>query len=65
MNCFNNAAEGAKPWISLVNTNLLDLLATTIINAETNPLQIEGGMLADKLRAANVPLVRQLYTGVT
>jgi acetyl esterase len=48
-----------------VNANLSGLPATTIINAEIDPLQTEGGMLADKLRAANVPVVRQVYTGVT
>ena len=64
-NYLNNTAEGANPWISLVNANLSGLPATTIINAEIDPLQTEGGMLADKLQAAGVPVVRQLYTGVT
>lgn len=65
MHYLNNPAEGSNPLISLVNANLSGLPATTIINAEIDPLQTEGGMLADKLRAANVPVVRQLYTGVT
>jgi acetyl esterase/lipase len=65
MHYLNNPAEGSNPLISLVNANLSGLPATTIINAEIDPLQTEGGMLADKLRAANVPVVRQVYTGVT
>lgn len=61
----NNSTEGANPLISLVNANLSGLPSTTIINAEIDPLQSEGGQLADKLQAANVPVVRQVYTGVT
>jgi len=65
MNYLNNATEGANPLISLVNANLSGLPSTTIINAEIDPLQTEGGLLADKMRAAGVTVVRQLYTGVT
>ena len=65
MHYLNNAAEGANPWISLVNANLSGLPPTTIINAEIDPLESEGKMLADKFRAAGVPVVRQLYVGVT
>ena len=61
----NNPAEGANPLISLVNANLSGLPSTTIINAEIDPLQSEGGQLADKLQAANVPVARMVYTGVT
>ena len=61
----NNPAEGANPLISLVNANLSGLPSTTIINAEIDPLESEGSQLAAKLQAANVPVARQLYTGVT
>lgn len=65
MHYLNNPSEGAHPWISLVNANLSGLPSTTIINAEIDPLLSEGGTLADKLRAANVSVTRQVYTGVT
>ncbi len=65
MHYLNNSSEGASPLISLVNANLTGLPSTTIINAEIDPLQSEGGQLYDKLQAAHVPSVRQLYTGVT
>ncbi|MGI8638174.1 MAG: alpha/beta hydrolase [Segetibacter sp.] len=61
----NNPSEGANYLISLVNANLAGLPPTTIINAEIGPLQSEGGMLADKMRAAGVPVVRKVYIGVT
>ena len=65
MHYLNNPAEGANYLISLVNANLSALPPTTIINAEIDPLQSEGKMLADKMQAAGVPVVRQLYIGVT
>lgn len=61
----NNPSEGANPLISLVNANLTGLPPTTIINAEIDPLESEGGQLASKLELAKVPVVRQVYTGVT
>lgn len=61
----NNPSEGADPRISLVNADLSGLPPTTIINAEIDPLQSEGGMLADKLNAAGVSVLRKVYTGVT
>lgn len=65
MHYINTPAEGASPWISLVNANLSGLPPTTIINAEIDPLQSEGKMLADKLQAAGVPVMHKLYNGVT
>ncbi|MDT0631496.1 alpha/beta hydrolase [Rubrivirga sp. S365] len=38
---------------------------TTVINAEIDPLQSEGGELADRMRAAGVDVVREVYPGVT
>ena len=65
MHYLNNAAEGVNPRISLVNANLSGLPATTIINAEIDPLQSEGQQLADKMQAAGVPVMRKMYAGVT
>jgi len=65
MNYLNNPEEGTYPLISLVNANLSGLPPTTIINAEIDPLESEGKLLAERMQAAGVPVVRQLYTGVT
>jgi acetyl esterase/lipase len=65
MHYLNTPAEGQHPFISLVNANLSGLPPTTIINAEIDPLQSEGKMLADKLQAAGIPVLHKLYTGVT
>jgi acetyl esterase len=60
-----STAEAADPRISLVNANLTGLPKTLIIGAEIDPLQTEGKLLSDKLKAANVTTDYQLYTGVT
>lgn len=63
---FNNPTDGDSPLISLVDVaNLSGLPPTTIIGAEIDPLQTEGKQLADKLQAVGVPVLYQLYTGVT
>ena len=51
--------------ISIVDANLKGLPATTIVNAEIDPLESEGGELAEKLKAAGVDVERELYEGVT
>jgi len=61
----NSPADGKNPMISLVNANLKGLPSTTIIGAEIDPLQTEGKMLDDKLKAAGVASTYQLYNGVT
>ena len=61
----NSPADGKNPMISLVNANLKALPPTTIIGAEIDPLQSEGKLLGDKLRAAGVSTTYQLYNGVT
>ena len=38
---------------------------TTIINAEIDPLQTEGGTLNDRLKAAGVSVDRRVFTGAT
>lgn len=54
-----------KPLISLLEADLADLPPTTIINAEIDPLQAEGGELEEELRNAGVDVVREVYPGVT
>jgi acetyl esterase len=61
----NSTAEAADPRISLVNANLKGLPKTLVIAAEIDPLQTEGKLLSDKLKAAQVETDYQLYTGVT
>ncbi len=51
--------------ISLVNANLKGLPPTTIITAQYDPLQSDGEMLADKLKAAGVIVNSKNYNGVT
>ena len=54
------------PLVSLTSADLSNLPPTTIINAEIDPLQAEGGELADALEAAGVEdVVREVYSGVT
>jgi len=65
MHYLNTPAEGENPWISLVDANLAGLPSTTIIAAEIDPLLSEGKMLAEKLKAASIPVTYQLYAGVT
>ena len=45
--------------------NLAGLPPVTLVNAEIDPLQSDGTLLADKLRAANVPVKHMVYPGVT
>jgi acetyl esterase len=58
-------AEAKDPRISLVNANLKGLPPTTIITAEIDPLNNDGVMLADKLKAAGVSVESKNYDGVT
>ncbi len=64
-NYLNNTGESADPRISLVNADLSNLPATTIINAEIDPLRDDGELLQTKLKAYGIPVQRQLYDGVT
>lgn len=61
----NNMAEGKDPRISLVTANLKGLPPTTVITDEIDPLQSEGMMLVDKLKAAGVKTDTKNYDGVT
>lgn len=53
------------PRMSLVAANLKNLPPTTIITAEIDPLQQDGVMLSDKLKAAGVSVKYVNYDGVT
>jgi len=64
-NYLKSMAEAKDPRISLVNANLKGLPPTTIVLAEIDPLQSEGALLADKLKAADVKVDSKLYSGVT
>lgn len=64
-NYLNNMGEAKDPRISLVNANLKGLPSTTIITAEIDPLQNDGEMLAEKLKAADVKVDSKNYSGVT
>ena len=61
----NSPTDGADTRLNIVAENLSGLPQTTIINAEIDPLQTEGGTLNDRLKAAGVSVERKLYTGVT
>jgi len=64
-NYLNSMAEGKDPRINLVAANLKGLPGVTIITAEYDPLQSDGMMLADKLKAAGVSVDSKNYNGVT
>ena len=65
-NYFNTPADGDSPWVSLVDVaDLHNLPSATIINAEIDPLQTEGQLLAAKLQAAGVAVTTKVYEGVT
>jgi acetyl esterase len=57
--------ETADPRISLVRANLKGLPPTTIITAGLDPLNNDGSMLSDKLKAAGVTVNYKNYDGVT
>jgi acetyl esterase/lipase len=58
-------ADLQDPRIDLVKANLSGLPPVTIINAQIDPLLDDGKMLQDALRAANVPVERKVFDGVT
>ncbi|MCF0057091.1 alpha/beta hydrolase [Dyadobacter sp. CY356] len=57
--------ESKDPRIDLVHANLAGLPSTTIISAEIDPLESEGGILQTKLSDAGVAVTRRLYVGTT
>jgi acetyl esterase/lipase len=64
-NYLNNVAEAKDPRMSLVDANLKGLAPVTIITAEIDPLNSDGILLADKLKAAGVSVDFKNYPGVT
>jgi len=58
-------AEVKNPLASPLFANLKGLPATTIINADLDPLRDDGAAYADKLKAAGVSVNRKVYLGVT
>lgn len=64
-NYLNNMDESKDPRINLVMANLKGLPPTTVITDGIDPLQSEGIMLADKLKAAGVSVDSKNYDGVT
>ncbi len=60
----NNQAESNDLRIALVKANLRGLPATTIINAQIDPLRSEGELLAERMRAAGVLVEQTTYPGV-
>ena len=57
--------EMADTRLDLVHADLRNLPPVTIVNAQIDPLREDGALLQQALRAANVPVVRTVYTGVT
>ncbi len=61
----NSPSDGSNPMISLVDANLKDLPATTIIAAQYDPLRSEGEVLSDNLKKAGITTNYKLYKGTT
>lgn len=64
-NYLASADQSGDVRISLVKANLAGLPKTLIIGAEIDPLQSEGKLLSDKLKAAKVETDYEMYEGVT
>ena len=64
-NYLNNMGEAKDPRINLVAANLKGLPPVTVITATYDPLQSDGMILADKLKAAGVKVDSKNYDGVT
>jgi len=59
-------ADGKNPLIDLYNApDLKSMPATTIINAQLDPLMSDGEILTDKLEDAGVAVTQKTYNGVT
>lgn len=58
-------ADGKDARLDLVHANLAGLPPVTIVNAEIDPLRDDGMLLERALKAANVPVERRLFSGVT
>lgn len=58
-------ADAVDPRINLIAADLRGLPPVTIIQASVDPLTSEGQVLADRLRAARVPVTTRLFEGVS
>ena len=62
----SGSADLKDPRLNVVGAaDLHGLPPTTIVSAEIDPLRSEGEMLAEKLKAAGVPVAQQTFPGVT
>jgi acetyl esterase len=61
----NSDTDKADTRLDLVNADLQGLPPVTIINASIDPLRDDGQMLQSALEQAGVPVLREVYTGVT
>ncbi len=52
-------------YVDLLDDDYAGFPPTTILNAEIDPLQSEGGELADVMRGDGVDVMREVYPGVT
>ncbi|WP_229249185.1 alpha/beta hydrolase [Dyadobacter sandarakinus] len=64
-NYLKNMGEAKDPRINLVGANLKGLPPTTIVLAEIDPLEKDGEILGEKLKAAGVKVNSKTYSGVT
>ncbi len=64
-NYMPNWKTNNDPLINLIDADLSGLPATTIINAEIDPLENEGKVLAEKMKAVGIDVERKMYEGVT
>jgi acetyl esterase/lipase len=58
-------SDAQDPRLNLVAANLRGLPATTIINAQADPLRSDGETLADAMRRAGVSVEQRTYSGTT
>ncbi|MBC8101577.1 MAG: alpha/beta hydrolase [Cytophagales bacterium] len=56
--------DGRSPMISLDRANLRGLPPATVITAQIDPLQSEGKVFADRLKAVGIPVRYRNYDGV-
>lgn len=64
-NYLNGPQDRSNPRVNLIEADLHGLPATTIINAQIDPLRSDGEILADKLRSAGVNVQQRTLDGVT
>ena len=64
-NATNGTTDLKDSRLNLVAANLRGLPPTTIISAEIDPLRSDGDELAERLKAAGVPVEHRLYRGAT